>query len=100
MSHAYFKALLFICVGVCIHSVYGTQDFRGFDRLRPTLPVAVIASVANISLMGFLFTSGFYRKDSILEILFKEEIQSWTVVLFLVGIGLTTCYSLKIMIRT
>ena len=33
ISHAFFKALLFICVGTCIHSVYGTQDFRSFNSL-------------------------------------------------------------------
>ena len=73
MSHAYFKALLFICVGVCIHTVYGTQDFRNFNKLRSSLHIAVFAAVANLSLMGFTFTSGFYRKDRILEGLIKEE---------------------------
>ena len=76
ISHACFKALLFMCVGACIHSVYGTQDYRSFNKLRPTLYVSLFASVANISLIGFVFTSGFYRKDIILEVLLKGEVYS------------------------
>jgi len=73
ISHAYFKALLFVCVGTCIHTVYGTQDFRSFNSLGSTLYVAVFSAVANLSLMGFLYSSGFYRKDIILEVLFGGE---------------------------
>ena len=76
ISHACFKALLFICVGVCIHSLYGTQDYRRFNRLSQIAPVSVLFAVANLSLMGFIFTSGFYSKDIILEALFKEELVS------------------------
>ena len=100
ISHACFKALLFICVGACIHSVYGTQDYRRFNKLSSTLYVSLFASVANISLIGFLFTSGFYSKDIILEVLLKGESYSWSVVLFLLGIGLTSCYSVKMLVRT
>jgi len=100
ISHACFKALLFICVGACIHSVYGTQDYRRFNKLSSTLYVSLFASVANISLIGFLFTSGFYSKDIILEVLLKGETYSWSVVLFLLGIGLTSCYSVKMLVRT
>lgn len=100
ISHACFKALLFMCVGACIHSVYGTQDYRRFNKLSSTLYVSLFASVANISLIGFLFTSGFYSKDIILEVLLKGENYSWSVVLFLLGIGLTSCYSVKMLVRT
>lgn len=97
ISHATFKALLFLCVGVCIHSEYGTQDYRRFNNLSPAL-VSIFATVANISLMGFVFTTGFYSKDHILESLTKEENSAWLICLFLIGVGLTACYSAKILI--
>lgn len=100
ISHACFKALLFMCVGACIHSVYGTQDYRRFNKLRPALFASIFASVANISLIGFLFTSGFYRKDMILEAILKGEGHSWSIVLFLLGVGLTSCYSIKMLVSS
>lgn len=100
LSHACFKALLFICVGVCIHSVYGTQDYRRFNKLTSTLFISVFSSVANLSMLGFFFTSGFYSKDMILEGLMKAETFAWTISLFLIGIGLTTWYSIKIIATT
>ena len=73
LSHALFKALLFICIGSCIHIVYGTQDYRRFNKLRLSLNLSFLCSLANLSLMGFVFTSGFYRKDMILEVLYHAE---------------------------
>ena len=100
ISHAYFKALLFICVGALIHSVYGTQDYRRFNRLSTTLFVSVFATVSNLSLIGFFFMSGFYRKDGILEAMECGEIGSSYIALFLIGIGLTARYSLKMLFWT
>lgn len=66
ITHASFKALLFICVGVCIHSFYGTQDSRSFGGCSILLHSTFLI-VSTLSLIGFAFTSGFYRKDAILE---------------------------------
>ena len=93
MSHAMFKALIFLCVGTCLHSFYGTQDYRRFGNGAP-MYVSHFLTVANLSLLGFVFTSGFYRKEIILEITYKTS--AWVVGAFLLGIGLTTCYSSKI----
>ena len=100
ICHACFKALLFICVGVCIHSIYGTQEYRRFNKLFFIMPVSVFFTVANLSLMGFIFTSGFYRKDIIIEVLMKNELVSWTIIIFLFAVGLTSCYSIKILANT
>jgi len=97
MSHALFKALLFICIGSCIHVVYGTQDYRRFNALRTSLNLSFLCSVSNISLIGFAFTSGFYRKDIILEVLYRAEEVSWSLCFFLIGIGLTSFYSVKML---
>lgn len=98
ISHATFKALLFICVGACIHSVYGTQDYRRFNNLNPAL-VSVFAAVANVSLIGFVFTTGYYRKDHILESLRKGENAAWVICIFIFGVGLTACYSAKMIMN-
>lgn len=97
ISHAFFKALLFMCVGFWIHSLYASQDYRSYNMITGSSFVSVLIRVANLSLMGFLFTSGFYSKDGILESLTISTVYSWTIVLFLIAIGLTTCYSVKIL---
>ena len=96
IRHACFKALLFICVGVCIHSIYGTQDFRNYNALGSSIFLGVFMSVSNLSLAGFVYTAGFYRKDRILELLQCNEYTSFVVAFFLFGIFLTTCYSVKL----
>ena len=98
ISHACFKALLFLCVGTFIHSVYGSQDHRSFDKMNP-IPLSVFCAIANLSLLGFFFTSGFYRKDMILEELYRGA-SSLLIAIFLIGIGLTSCYSMKILTIT
>merc|ERR1719289_659892 len=92
-----FKALLFLCVGVGIHTVYGTQDFRRFRNVSTSLsgPRALI-SVANLALLGFPFLAGFYRKDSILEGFYRRGQSHGGLVAFLFGVGLTAAYRLKL----
>lgn len=95
-THAIFKALLFIRVGIGIHSVYGSQDFRVFSAFSgvskfPTLSL----SVANISLAGFPFISGFFSKDAILESFYHSGERLIFQIIFLLGVGLTTVYSVK-----
>ena len=95
LRHAYFKSLLFICVGICIHSIYGRQDFRRFGILSPALFASVFATVANFSLIGFVYTAGFHTKDGIIEILYTKGSSSCFLCFFLLAIGLTTCYTIK-----
>lgn len=97
VTHAIFKALLFICVGTAIHRVYGTQDFRSFRNLGKGIiyPVGGLI-VANIALIGFPFMSGFYRKDRIMERFYSSNRCYWGGVIFLVGVGMTTSYRIKL----
>ena len=95
-THAIFKALLFIRVGIGIHTVYGRQDFRMFSAFSsvsmfPTLCL----TVANISLAGFPFISGFFSKDAILESFYNSGESFIFQLIFLMGVGLTTVYSVK-----
>ena len=71
LSHALFKALLFICAGVIIHRVGDNQDIRSIGGLIFSMPLSVsFIRVANLALCGFPFLAGFYSKDLILEIAF------------------------------
>ena len=73
ISHACFKALLFLSVGVMIHSVFGTQDYRRFNELSSLPFASTLMCVSNLSLVGFIYTTGFYRKDMILENLYEKR---------------------------
>ena len=95
LSHAFFKALLFICVGNYIHSIYGSQDYRRHNRYHSYLFL-----VSSLSLMGFTFTSGFFSKERIYELLSAGELQTFNVIIFLLGICLTAAYTIKILRST
>jgi len=97
MTHAVFKALLFMRVGVGIHTVFGTQDFRSYCNVSRTLPgPRALLSVANLALLGFPFLAGFYRKDAILEGFYRSGQGAVGLVAFLAGVGLTAAYRLKL----
>lgn len=68
LTHACFKALLFLCSGKIIHDLGGCQDIRFIGGLASYLPVTGSCFfLANVSLCGFPFLAGFYSKDLILE---------------------------------
>lgn len=69
LTHALFKALLFICAGKIIHEVGGTQDVRAIGGVSARLPYTVrCLNVANIALCGIPFLAGFYSKDLLVEL--------------------------------
>ena len=70
VSHAYFKAVLFMAAGAIIHSVKDYQDLRKVGRSALNKPLlGSVILTANLSLCGMPFLSGFYSKDLILEIM-------------------------------
>lgn len=96
-THALFKALLFVCVGIIIHTFFGTQENRqiaGFSLYLPS--VSVCAAVSILSLVGFPFLSGFYRKDLILESIYNNRCNIFLFILYYFGIILTCAYTFKI----
>ena len=97
ITHALFKALLFICVGVLIHTVFGTQDLRSFGELGrgAAFPLRLMW-VSSSALVGLPFLAGFYRKDMIVESFYTSYSRYWAGCFFFVGIGLTAAYRLKI----
>ena len=72
-THAFFKALLFLTAGYVIHSVTDDQDIRKMGSLVYYLPFCYLMILyGSLSLMGFPMTSGFFSKESIIQ-LFKES---------------------------
>nr|WMH03397.1 NADH dehydrogenase subunit 5 [Cacopsylla melanoneura]WMH03410.1 NADH dehydrogenase subunit 5 [Cacopsylla melanoneura]WMH03423.1 NADH dehydrogenase subunit 5 [Cacopsylla melanoneura] len=68
LIHALFKALLFMCTGSVIHSSTGIQDLRKMGSLMLSPLTSVSLNISLFSLMGIPFSSGFYSKDSLLEL--------------------------------
>nr|YP_009020449.1 NADH dehydrogenase subunit 5 [Engaeus cunicularius]CDN85538.1 NADH dehydrogenase subunit 5 [Engaeus cunicularius] len=97
LTHALFKALLFMCAGVIIHSVKECQDIRGMGGLVEGMPVtAICMNLANLALCGMPFLAGFYSKDLILEVAFMSEINLMSVSLYILATGLTVCYTFRL----
>jgi len=72
-NHAFFKALLFLGAGSVIHAVADEQDMRKMGGLKKLLPFSYgIMLVGSLALIGFPFLTGFYSKDTILEIAFAN----------------------------
>jgi NADH-quinone oxidoreductase subunit L len=68
MTHAFFKALLFLAAGSVIIAMHHDQDIRNMGGLRKYMPITWITSlVGSLALVGTPFFSGFYSKDSIIE---------------------------------
>lgn len=95
LRHALFKALLFLRVGVFIHSMFGGQDFR-LGGCRNVPLTTRILLICNISLRGIPFLSGFYSKDLILEVIILSRWNLLTTLLIILGVGLTFLYSLRL----
>merc|ERR1719281_2064643 len=87
LSHAFFKAILFICAGIIIHNIKDYQDIRKIGLTTIFIPIITsVILVANIRLCGLPFLRGFYSKDVILEIII-------IILIILVGTFLTVAYS-------
>ncbi len=68
LTHAFFKALLFLCAGSVIHAVSGEQDMRKMGGLRSLIPATYILMwIGSLSLAGIWPFAGYYSKDTILE---------------------------------
>merc|ERR1712010_86880 len=95
ISHAFFKAMLFMCAGLIIHRIKDYQDIRkiGFNYLNINLSVSIIM-IANIRLCGLPFLRGFYSKDLIIEIVIIKGKNIFLILIL--GTGLTVIYSCRL----
>jgi proton-translocating NADH-quinone oxidoreductase chain L len=67
-NHAFFKALLFLCAGAFIHASSDEQDVRQMGYLGRYVPLAyALFYIGNLALAGFIFLTGFYSKDILIE---------------------------------
>lgn len=97
LTHALFKALLFICAGSVIHCIKNSQDIRDMGSLINCMPFTLVRlNVANLALCGLPFLAGFYSKDLILEIVLIEEINYFSFFLYFFSTGLTVSYSFRL----
>nr|QBM08413.1 NADH dehydrogenase subunit 5 [Magicicada neotredecim] len=95
--HALFKASLFLCAGVLIHSLMNNQDIRMMGCMTYNMPMtSMFMNIANLSLCGMPFMSGFYSKDLIMEMMCFSNINSLILLLMYIGIGLTSSYSARL----
>nr|YP_009422177.1 NADH dehydrogenase subunit 5 [Reduvius tenebrosus]AGO28025.1 NADH dehydrogenase subunit 5 [Reduvius tenebrosus] len=97
LTHAFFKALLFLCAGFMIHCMSDSQDIRHMGAMVNQLPFTCSCfCISNISLCGLPFMSGFYSKDSILELMTLSFFNSFVFMIFFISVGLTVSYSTRL----
>nr|WON66089.1 NADH dehydrogenase subunit 5 [Anotylus sp. 'Oxytelopsis' 1 HFZ-2023b] len=98
LTHALFKATLFMCAGNMIHTMMNYQDIRYMGNLITCMPMTcVIFNISNLSLCGFPFMAGFYSKDLILEFMSMNYINLYMYLLFFLSTGLTMSYTARLM---
>ena len=99
ITHAFFKALLFLCAGSIIIKCHHEQDIRKIGGLRKFMPITYLAFLyASLSLIGFPLTSGFYSKEVIIDAIgYYNHTIPYTMLL--AGIFITTLYTSKIFFK-
>ncbi len=98
MTHAFFKALLFLAAGSVIIGMHHDQDIRNMGGLRKYMPITWLTSlVGSLALIGTPFFSGFYSKDSIIEAVQVSHLAGSGFAQFavLAGVFVTAFYSFR-----
>ena len=103
MTHAFFKALLFLAAGSVIIGMHHEQDMRRMGGLRKYMPVTYwTCLIGSLALIGFPGFSGFFSKDIIIEALHHSETEGagyayWCA---LIGVFVTALYSFRLVFMT
>jgi NADH-quinone oxidoreductase subunit L len=98
MTHAFFKALLFLAAGSVIMGVHHNQDIRWMGGLRKYMPITwITALLGSLALIGTPLFAGFYSKDSIIEAVHFSNLQGAGFAYFavLAGVFVTAFYSFR-----
>ncbi|MCG3200462.1 MAG: NADH-quinone oxidoreductase subunit L [Gammaproteobacteria bacterium] len=99
MTHAFFKALLFLGAGSVIIALHHEQDIRRMGGLRRYMPITWLTClIGSLALIGFPAMSGFYSKDAIIEAVHHSDLPAahWAHLAVLSGVFVTALYSFRL----
>nr|YP_009743947.1 NADH dehydrogenase subunit 5 [Protambulyx ockendeni]QIE12710.1 NADH dehydrogenase subunit 5 [Protambulyx ockendeni] len=98
LTHAMFKALLFMCAGVIIHTMNNIQDIRYMGGISLYLPLTCLClNISNMALCGVPFLAGFYSKDLILEMVSFSSLNMLVFFFYYISTGLTVYYTFRLL---
>nr|YP_009537994.1 NADH dehydrogenase subunit 5 [Litinga mimica]AYN60737.1 NADH dehydrogenase subunit 5 [Litinga mimica] len=98
LTHAMFKALLFMCAGLIIHMMNNNQDIRLMGGISFYIPLTSLClNISNLALCGIPFLAGFYSKDMILEMVSMSNLNLLIFYLYYFSTGLTMFYTIRLL---